>query len=138
MNKFQGGCVCGAVRYECNADPLVMFNCHCRDCQYVSGAGYQAVMYFPASAFTLTKGELRHHATESIARGENKRGFCAECGSRISGAESERGIGIVASSLDDPSVFRPQFDIHVADAQPWDRLDPAIPKFDGYPPMVKE
>ena len=112
-----------------------MFNCHCRDCQRVSGSGYQAVMYFPKSGFALTKGELRHHVTESIKRGENKRGFCAECGSRISGAESEQGIGIAASSLDDPSVFRPQFDIHVADAQPWDQLDPAIPKFERYPPM---
>ena len=52
---------------------------------------------------------------------------------RISGGESERGIGIAASSFDDPSAFRPQFDIHVADAQPWDQLDPAIPKFDRYP-----
>jgi hypothetical protein len=114
---------------------MVTFNCHCRDCQQVSGGAYAAVMYFPKSAFALTKGELRHHVTESMARGENKRGFCAECGSRISGAESERGIGIAASSLDDPSVFRPQFDIHVTDAQPWDRLDPAIPKFERYPPM---
>ena len=135
MTKFQGGCVCGAVRYECDADPLVMFNCHCSDCQHVSGGGYLAVMYFPKDAFALTKGELRYHFTESLRRGENKRGFCAECGSRISGGESERGIGIGASSLDDPSAFAPQFDIHVADAQPWDQLDPAIPKFEGYPPM---
>lgn len=137
MAKFQGGCICRAVRYECDADPLVMLNCHCRDCQHVSGGGYAPVMYFPKDAFTLTKGELRYHLTESMARGENKRGFCAECGSRITGAESERGIGITASSLDDPSAFRPQFDIHVADVQPWDHLDPAIPKFEQYPPRVK-
>jgi len=112
-----------------------MFKCHCRDCQQVSGGGYLAVMYFSKSAFALTKGELRYHFTGSMRRGQNKRGFCAECGSRISGGESERGIGIAASSLDDPSAFRPQFDIHVADAQPWDQLDPAIPKFDRYPPM---
>ena len=112
-----------------------MFNCHCRDCQHVSGGGYLAVMYFPKNALALTKGELRYHSTESMARGQNKRGFCPECGSRISGGESDRGIGITASSLDEPSVFRPQFDIHVADAQAWDQLDPAIPKFERYPPM---
>lgn len=112
-----------------------MFNCHCRDCQQVSGGAYAAVLYFAPNSFALTKGELRHHLTQSAKRGQNKRGFCAECGSRISGAESERGIGILASSLDDPSVFHPQFDIHVADAQPWDKLDPAIGKFEGYPEM---
>jgi hypothetical protein len=31
--KLSGGCVCGAIRYECDADPVIMMNCHCRDCQ---------------------------------------------------------------------------------------------------------
>jgi len=34
MNEvIAGGCECGAVRYECAAEPLLMFNCHCRACQ---------------------------------------------------------------------------------------------------------
>src|SRR5207247_5123212 len=41
-------------------------------------------------------------------------GFCAECGSRITGGESENPskefIGITAGSLDDPSWFSPQMD----------------------------
>ena len=31
--SFSGGCACGAIRYECSAAPLMMLNCHCRDCQ---------------------------------------------------------------------------------------------------------
>lgn len=34
---FTGGCVCGAVRYGCTAEPVMMFKCHCRDCQRVTG-----------------------------------------------------------------------------------------------------
>jgi hypothetical protein len=35
-----GGCMCGAVRYECTATPMFMGNCHCRDCQRASGGTY--------------------------------------------------------------------------------------------------
>jgi len=40
---------------------------------------------------------------------------------------------VLASSLDDPSLFKPQMDIFVSDAQPWDQMDPSIPKFKQYP-----
>src|SRR5579859_7222704 len=113
---FMGGCVCGAVRYEVLAPPLLMFNCHCRTCQYVTGSAYTPVVVVSSKAFRLTQGELRHHFTESV-RGErdpNKRGFCAECGSRITGGETNKRlpwVGITASSLDDPSQFQAQYDI---------------------------
>src|SRR5438552_18015421 len=93
---FSGGCACGAVRYECSAEPIVMFKCHCRDCQRITGGPFSAVVYVPRAAFKLTRGSLRYYATPSESGGHNKRGFCAECGSRISGGESERGIGINA------------------------------------------
>lgn len=135
MAMFSGGCVCGAIRYECDAQPMMMFKCHCRDCQHVTGGGYSPVLYFARKDFRLTKGSIAHHSTESMRGGKHKRGFCAQCGSRLTGGESERGIGLTAGSLDDPALFRPTLDVHVADAQPWDLLDPSIPKFDAYPPM---
>jgi hypothetical protein len=134
---FTGGCYCGAVRYECSAEPLMMFNCHCRDCQQVSGGTGQAVIVVRKEALKFTKGAPRYHFTEGEKRGKHKRGFCAECGSRISGGETDRALpimAITASSLDDPSWFRPQYDIFTSQAQPWDRMDSALPKHAKYPP----
>ena len=130
--KFTGGCACGAIRYECNADPIVMFNCHCRDCQRASGGPYTVVVYLPAKALKI-KGTPRYYNTPSEAGGHNKRAFCPECGSRLFGGITDDGCGITASSLDDPSLFRPQFDIFTSDAQPWDHMDPELPKFEKYP-----
>lgn len=139
---FTGGCVCGAVRYECTAAPVMMFKCHCRDCQQVTGGGFVPGLLVPASAFRLTKGQLKYHFTPSLAGGQHKRGFCADCGSRITGGESDlrpnkEFLGITAGSLDDPSWFNPQMDFFVSDAQPWDAMDVGLPKFRHYPPPPK-
>lgn len=94
---FAGGCVCGAIRDECSAEPLMMFKCHCRDCQRVTGGGFVAGLLVPAAAFRLTKGQLRYHFTTSLAGGKHKRGFCADCGSRLTGAESDERPTLSAS-----------------------------------------
>jgi len=133
-----GGCACRAIRYEIKTEPALMLKCHCRDCQHVTGSGYAPAFLVPADTLRVTQGQLRYHQTPSIRREKHKRGFCPECGSRITGGEFEKGdspfVGVLASSLDDPSLFKPQMDIFVSDAQPWDQMDPAIPKFEQYPP----
>jgi hypothetical protein len=135
---FTGGCSCGAIRYECTAEPIMMLKCHCRDCQQVTGGGFAPAVLVPTEAFRLTRGQLHYHFTPSIGRGKHKRGFCGQCGSRVTGGEFEgqsQSVGILAGTLDDPSWFQPQMDIFVSDAQPWGQMDPTIPKFDGYPPQ---
>ena len=133
-----GGCVCGAIRYESSAEPVMMLKCHCRDCQHITGSGFVPAVVFQAESFRLTKGELSYHFTPSLAGGMHKRGYCAQCGSRLTGAERQgqpsRVVGVLAGSLDDPSLFRPQMDIFTTDAQSWDQMDPRIPKHEQYPP----
>ena len=131
-----GGCLCGAVRFESSAAPVFMLKCHCRDCQQVSGGPYAPAVIFPFAAFRLTHGEIQKYATQSDKGGQNLRGFCAKCGSRLTGAESpEKGIiGVVASALDDPSIFQPSIEIYLDDAHPWDIPDPATQKLPGHMP----
>jgi len=136
MAHFTGGCYCGAVRYDVSHKPLGMFKCHCRSCQKVSGGPYTPVVVIHTKAFKITQGQLRYHFTETIKGEKHKRGFCPECGSRITGAEQETPrdfLAVTASSLDDPSLFKPSADIFVSHAQMWDLLDPALPKFKEYP-----
>src|SRR5438876_10596652 len=102
MSTITGGCACGAIRYEVSADPSVMFNCHCRDCQKTTGGGYTPVFYAPANAFKITKGTLKYCKTPSEMVGDNIRGFCLECGCRLIDGKTDFGQRITASSLDDP------------------------------------
>jgi hypothetical protein len=142
MAILSGGCECGAVRYEISAEPIMMFNCHCRTCQKVSGGPYVPVVLVPAKAFKITQGSLRYHFTDTV-RGErhpHKRGFCPDCGSRLTGGESNKPrpwMAVTASSLDDSSRYHAQFDIFVSHAQPWDLMDQQLLKHPLYPPKDK-
>jgi hypothetical protein len=129
-----GGCACGAIRYEITDDPIVMLKCHCRDCQRLTGGPYSPAIYVARHAFKVTQGAIRHHFTKSERGHAHQRGFCPECGSRISGAESERGIAVTAGTLDDPSFFRPQMNLWTEDAAPWDVMEKDLPAFPRYAP----
>jgi len=118
--KLSGGCICGAMRYETEADPVVMVNCHCRDCQRATGSGYAPFVIVPKAAVKVT-GEPRFYRTVGDSGGAVDRGFCPTCGAAVI-ARLERLpdiVGISAASLDDPSVYEPSLDIFTASAQPW-------------------
>ncbi len=124
-----GGCACGAVRYETDADPVVMLNCHCRDCQRASGGAYAAVMVVPKAAVRI-QGEPRYHRIVGDSGKAVERGFCPNCGSQVM-LRLERlpdVLGLQAGSLDDPSQYRPAMDIFTASAQPWDHMHPETRK----------
>jgi hypothetical protein len=132
---FTGGCACGAIRYQCLAPPLRMLNCHCRDCQVASGSAYSPTLIMARSAVTLTTGQPARF--EKLAESGNIaiREFCRACGTPLfaSSSAAETYLGIRASSLDDPSWFRPEAHVWIGSAQPWDHFDPAIPRFERTP-----
>ncbi|MBF2009498.1 GFA family protein [Chlorogloeopsis fritschii PCC 9212] len=131
--KFTGGCLCGAVRYECSAEPIAMGNCHCRDCQRATGTAYASGLLVPQSAVTIT-GEVKYYEVIGDSGNIVGRGFCPNCGSRLfSKPPIPEFMGIMAGSLDDPSWFRPTMDIYTASAQPWDYMNPDLPKIAKMP-----
>jgi len=132
--RFTGGCMCGAVRYECGADPIAMGNCDCRDCQRATGSAFAAAVLVPVSALNIC-GAVKYYEVTGDSGAVVRRGFCPNCGARLfgEGAGSPNITSIMAGSLDDPSWFKPQADIYVASAQPWDYMSPDLPKFPGLP-----
>ena len=128
-----GGCACGTIRYESTEEPLFSLNCHCRDCQRETGGAYAPIVGVPASGFRLLQGTPRYFAVIADSGSKANRAFCGECGSPVFGRPESRPdlVTIRVGSLDQPSGFRPTQDIFTARAQPWDYMDPDLPKVSG-------
>jgi hypothetical protein len=118
-----GGCACGAIRYETDVTPVVMFNCHCRDCQRASGSGYAAILVFP-KATVRVHGEPRYYKTVGNAGQAVERGFCAVCGSPVMSKLERKPdmLALSATSLDDPSLYKPAMDVFTDSAWHWDAM----------------
>ena len=133
--EIEGGCYCGALRYKAEGEPLFKGQCHCRECQYISGGHPNAVMAMPAPGFAYSKGHAKDFQRKDL---ENpvSREFCAECGTHIL-ARSPSVPGAVmlkAGTFDDPSVFgTPQMAIFTCDKQPFHQVPEGIPTFEKTP-----
>lgn len=134
MSEFKGCCLCGAVRYECSAEPVWSGNCHCRDCQRISGGGYVSTLFVPEDTVTIT-GEVKYFDKNGDSGHRVTRGFCPTCGSQVFGKPDilPGVLGIRAGSLDNPALYHPTMDIYTASAQPWDVMNPDLPKFPQLP-----
>ncbi len=134
---FSGGCLCGAIRYESRVEPLFSINCHCRDCQRTTGTAYAPVLAVPKGTLSIIQGKPTYYTSQSDSGETVSRGFCPQCGSGLFSKLSANPdiIGLKAASLDDPSWFQPAMDIYTDSAQPWDVMNPDLPKVPKMPQM---
>ena len=80
MNEtFDGGCLCGGVRFSAKGKPKWVAWCHCQSCRKNSGAPVSVFVAFEHSAYVVTKGEITKFASSP----GTLRGFCARCGSTL-------------------------------------------------------
>jgi hypothetical protein len=130
-----GRCLCGAVRFIAKAKPIRMAQCHCRDCQRVSGAGHTSNALFDAASVEVT-GETASYAVKADSGNTFTRHFCPTCGSRVFALNSGRPGMIIlsAGAFDDSSGFGPQVVLYARSRHEWDTADGSVPTFETMPP----
>ena len=133
---YTGGCACGAIRYEVSAEPAVMNDCQCRQCQRDSGTGHSSHLTFVEAPVKLT-GEPALWATVGEGGTRKNRAFCSTCGAPVYLTFPNMPEVFVASaaSLDDPGRYKPQVVMWASAGQAWDPRDPAVPVFEKMPPQ---
>ena len=118
---YDGGCLCGAIRYRLDAGPLSLYACHCRDCQRLTGSAFALWMVVARDALATLCGEP-HAYDVAMPDGRRKRGrFCGACSTRLWG-EPERHprVRILRPGTPhDTTGLQPIGSIWTRSAQPW-------------------
>lgn len=121
---IEGGCLCGAVRYQARSEPYHITHCHCADCRRSSGAAFVTWASFRREDFRVTEGEPRE-----VQFAGRLRGFCSECGTSLTFRSSPAAdeVDVTVSSFDHPELVGPADHIWIEDRLPWIALADGLP-----------
>jgi hypothetical protein len=118
--RSQGGCLCGAVRFEAAGEPYRVGVCHCLDCRKHHGAVFHTFAIYPASAVTIA-GETADY------RGRH---FCPACGSSVFSRSGDE-VEIAAGSFDAPNRVTPTYELWMRRREAWLPAFDVMRRYDG-------
>lgn len=136
IDQITGGCMCGAVRYICNGEPMTVAYCHCDECRNHSGAPAVVWVAYDTEQVRYDRGTPDLYESSPGV----KRGFCGNCGTPMTWqAESVRFSGrhiteFYVGTLDEPSVVIPDRHWFESERIEWfDTIDnlPRYERLDG-------
>ncbi len=120
----EGGCFCGAVRYQVEGEPGVVVHCHCLDCRRSSGALFVTWVSYDEDSFEFTAGE----PARRVHPPEVERTFCRDCGTSLTFRRTPGEVDLTVASMDDPdSLPPPQSHLWTVRKLPWLQVDDGLP-----------
>jgi len=90
--KIDGGCSCGAIKIEGEADPEKVQICHCTDCQTSTGTAFRVSIPVPGTTFRMT-GQPNYYLKTTADSGKPRlQAFCGSCASPIYSTTPGEGV----------------------------------------------
>ena len=127
FHQITGRCFCGQLSYEARPPMLWSALCHCTDCRRAAGADYVAWFGVERDGLVWTGRQRRHASSPGVFRS-----FCPDCGSPMA-FESARfpdETHLMAPSLDDPRLYRPEAHVWWQQRVPWFTETTDLPRHD--------
>ena len=132
--RISGGCYCGSLRYESVGDIEASIQCHCRECQYITGGNPNVIMIMPLNGFEFVKGVPKTFKRKDIENAVTRL-FCENCGTGIGTKNPNRPNSIIlkVGTFDDPSIFKPDIAIFTIDKQKFHYIENGLKSFERRP-----
>ena len=125
QKRVQGGCLCGAVRYEAGDPSIDSCYCHCDMCKRWTGAPVVSAVGFRTAAIGITRGQPKYFQSSTSV----DRGFCADCGSSLFVRyPNQDEFWVMAGTLDNPGSVAPRRHICIESQLPGFEIADGLPR----------
>jgi len=134
--KIDGGCHCGYITYDAEADPNEALICNCTDCQTLSGSAFRTVAPTKSGSFGLRSGELKIYVKIAASGAARPQAFCPQCGTPIYSSVTGDGPKVHflrAGTIRQREQFVPTRQFWARSALEWVGGLAAIPRMDTQP-----
>jgi hypothetical protein len=124
---YQGGCLCGQVRWTASAEPLNVRVCHCRLCQQAIGGPFFARAVFAADAFDWTGDTTSWPTSPRIDRRS-----CSRCGAPMFAVPKDPPprIAVSIATCDDRHALKPAAHMWTSEKLDWLAIHDGLPQFE--------
>lgn len=120
MSVYQGGCLCGQVRYRIRGPFHQFHQCHCSRCRRFSGAAYAANLVAAADSLEWLQGEDQVRRFDLPEAKSFSRSFCRRCGSMVAYLKRDgSAVMVPAGGLDQEPDIDPNDHIFYGDRAHW-------------------
>lgn len=132
--KLEGRCYCGTVSYQAEGDPVMKAQCHCRECQYLTGGSANVFIAMPLDGFRYTKGQPKTFSRTDIPNAVTRE-FCADCGTQlVTRAPGFPAAIIKWGTIDDDSTIKgPDIAIYTLDKRAFHHIPDGMTAFERLP-----
>ena len=131
--RWDGGCACGALRYQLASEPLFVHCCHCLNCQRQTGSAFVVNLLIETDRVEVVAG-----ATQPVDAprddGSVQRIFrCTRCQVAVFSEYDRPEVRFVrAGTLDVPTEVAPDVHIFTRSRVGWVSLPEDTPAFELY------
>ena len=123
---YEGGCLCGQVRWRATGAPANVRLCHCRLCQAATGAPFFARAIFLADQIKRSGETTRWPSSPRIDRLS-----CARCGTPMFAEPKDppARLGVSLATLDQKDAITPTCHIWVSRKLAWVCTEDGRPQY---------
>jgi hypothetical protein len=135
--KVDGGCACGAIKIEAEADPEKTNMCHCTDCQTATGTAFRVSVPVSGTTLKLTGKPTTYMKTTADSGNPRLQAFCGTCGSPLYSTSPGEGVQpmymLRVGILRQRDQFVPRRQIWWRSARNWVTQIASVPQFEKQP-----